>query len=729
MSTSTGHTRFLMRRVILALLLLVLLLATAQLLVGHFNAVHGQVQRTIEVTQTQQSNSYYLAESALRLLLAPYDGSEQRTLDNFERALEQWRSGHRELVAQTPADSEAAPLVAQTESSYRTLVTAAECILVFYERRPPSAGCQNPLGEYVMSNMDTLLNASRVYQDSVGQLLRLEHTRDNTNPNPIHQIAALMVLLVPVTLATSGWFIIRPAVRRMQQTFDQMQQTQEQLRSGEARYRSLIAAMAEGVIVIETGGTISTCNPAAAEILGYTVEELTQDCCNLKDRWDMLREDGSRFPPQQFPALLTLENGQPQRNVIIGVRRPDRTRVWISMNTQPIFYSIDPDDDTRPSHSAPQAVVLSFTDITMLKQREHSYRALFEQSNDAVCLLDLHGVNFRTNARGAEMFGVEHPDDIIGISTWETAVTAERGSSREVYVRLMSGEKLPIYERQFQRQDGSAFTAEVNITLVRDEEGSPLFFQSMVRDITERKTTEAALRESAVQLALERARTDLIASFVRDISHEFRTPLSIINTKLYLLCRVEDPARKAIYEQGIREQVDNVARLVEMLVTMSRLDSESVTSADPVFVNTLVTELLTRFARASEEDGLTLSTVLDAHPDRVIGSSIEISRALGHIVENALQFTPPGGSVVIRTASDPKRVTIIVEDTGIGIPPEALPRIFERFYRADNAHTTKGIGLGLPIARKIIETHGGSIQAANRVEGGTVMTVTLPAAR
>ncbi len=135
---------------------------------------------------------------------------------------------------------------------------------------------------------------------------------------------------------------------------------EEALRESEERYRSVITAMPEGIVLQQADGCITACNQSAERILGLTIDQM-MGRASIDPRWQAIHEDGTFFPGETHPAIVTLHTGQPQFNIVMGVRKPDSRLSWISINSQPLF---------KPDESKPYAVVASFTDITVRKQAE-----------------------------------------------------------------------------------------------------------------------------------------------------------------------------------------------------------------------------------------------------------------------------------------------------------------------------------------------------------------------
>jgi PAS domain S-box-containing protein len=263
----------------------------------------------------------------------------------------------------------------------------------------------------------------------------------------------------------------------------------KQLAESEARYRSVVAALSEGIVLYMRDGSISACNQAAERILGLTADQM-MGRTSVDPRWQAIHEDGSPFPGDQHPAMITLRTGQPLSGVVMGIHHPDGTLRWLSINSQPLLH---------PGETLPYAVVTSFADITRRKQYEQSllesrrqYQSLFDQTHDAVFMLDLDGRHRAANHRAADMLG--YSDEEIQKLTFRD-LSAEIEQSENVRARLLAGEHVPTFERLFRKKDGSLIPVEINVQLVRDLNGSPLHFQSVVRDISERKRVEEVLRE------------------------------------------------------------------------------------------------------------------------------------------------------------------------------------------------------------------------------------------
>jgi signal transduction histidine kinase len=247
-----------------------------------------------------------------------------------------------------------------------------------------------------------------------------------------------------------------------------------------------------------------------------------------------------------------------------------------------------------------------------------------------------------------------------------------------------------------------------------------------VRSMDEVGQLAAAFNRMSAELEdLERSRRDLVAN----VSHELKTPIAAIRAHLENLADgVEDADPETL--QVMLAQTERLTRLVDQLLDLSRLESGEVPfQREAVAIAPLVARVISEITigRAISDVHLVADVpggvVAEADPER-------IHQVVFNLVDNAVRFTPPGGEIAITGAHRDDRVQIRVADTGVGIAPDHLPRVFERFYRVDASRSRDdgGTGIGLAIARSIVEGHGGRIVAESDPGHGSTFTFDLPAA-
>ena len=234
----------------------------------------------------------------------------------------------------------------------------------------------------------------------------------------------------------------------------------------------------------------------------------------------------------------------------------------------------------------------------------------------------------------------------------------------------------------------------------------------VLRDVTELRRLEGMRRE-----------------FVATVSHELRTPLTSIRALVETLeaGALHDPSVSADFLARIVSEVDRLAQIVDELLDLARLESGRIRlSLERIEPYALISHAVRRMAPQIERAGLTVDVVVTPGTPAIVADRARLDQVLLNLVHNAIKFTPTGGTITIRALPVDNRVEIQVRDTGVGVSTEDLPRLFERFYKADRARRSEGTGLGLAIAKHIVHAHGGTIWAQQNDGGGTVFVFQLP---
>jgi two-component system phosphate regulon sensor histidine kinase PhoR len=236
----------------------------------------------------------------------------------------------------------------------------------------------------------------------------------------------------------------------------------------------------------------------------------------------------------------------------------------------------------------------------------------------------------------------------------------------------------------------------------------------VLRDVTELRRLEGMRRE-----------------FVANVSHELRTPLTSIRALVETLeaGALHDPSVSADFLRRVVSEVDRLAQIVDELLDLARLESGRIRlSLEKIEPEVLIRHAVRRMSPQIERAGLTVELEVEPGTPAITGDRARIDQVLLNLVHNAVKFTPEGGRISIRAEEVNQFVEFQVRDTGVGVNPEDLPRLFERFYKADRARRSEGTGLGLAIAKHIVHGHGGTIWAEQNDGGGTVFVFQLPVA-
>ena len=335
------------------------------------------------------------------------------------------------------------------------------------------------------------------------------------------------------------------------------------------------------------------------------------------------------------------------------------------------------------------------------------WHTILGATEDAVLVADDQGQLLLSNAVADRLFAMLPRSE---------AITDVTGSGRKLLAHTLSTELEELYREAVRHR--TIVEAEVSLS-------HPILHTLQVR-ITPSSNTEflLVLRDLTELRRLERVRRD----FVANVSHELRTPLTSIKAMAETLLdgARTDEAVASRFLQTIIHESDRLVRLSADLLDLSRVEARGVDKT-PVDLAELVHEIAARLSSQAQKAGVTLTNyvrpILMVPTDRD-----EMAQVVVNLLDNAIAYTPPGGSITITAAQTEQHISISVADTGIGILSHDIPRLFERFYRADKARSraSGGTGLGLSIVKHIIESHGGTVGVESEYNKGSVFTFTLP---
>lgn len=376
-------------------------------------------------------------------------------------------------------------------------------------------------------------------------------------------------------------------------------------------------------------------------------------------------------------------------------------------------------------------------DVTAAKEAEYAQRrlaAIVESSEDAIVGKTLAGIVTSWNRAAERMFGYS-AEEMIGQPIARIVPPERRDEAANILATVRRGERVEHFESERVRKDGRRIQVSLTISPIRDGAGEIIGASKIARDISDQKLAERE-RECLLQAA-DQARADAEAAnrakdaFLSVVSHELRTPLaSIMGWVTVLRNGVSgDRARRAIetIERSGRAQ----AKLIEDLVDASRMITGRMRlEMRAVDLPALLTQAAEAIRPTVNAKRVNLVTRLDSTAT-VVGDPERLQQIAWNLLSNAVKFTPSGGTVELTLERAGSDVRVAVRDTGRGIARDFLPFVFQRFRQADRVEGRRsgGLGLGLAIARHLVELHGGSIAATSDGEGlGATFTVTLPLA-
>lgn len=369
-----------------------------------------------------------------------------------------------------------------------------------------------------------------------------------------------------------------------------------------------------------------------------------------------------------------------------------------------------------------------------LQRSEEKYRGLLENANDIIYSHDLAGNYLTINRAGVDVTGYTRTEILGGLNIAQVVVPEHLELAKEMTRRKFTDPSPTVYEVDIFTKDRRRLTLEVS-TRIAFRDGQPVLVEGIARDITERKRVEREReelleRERQARRVLEEA-SRLKDEFLATVSHELRTPLTaILGWAHMLLANNFDEAARTnaigIIERNARSQ----KQIIEDILDVSRI----ITGKIRIDVRTVELVPVIEAAReavetAASAKGIIFQFEYAFEEAAVTGDPDRLQQVVWNLLSNAVKFTPRGGRVSLRLARAGSHAEITVSDTGEGISPEFLPRVFDRFSQADGSITRAhgGVGLGLAIVRHLVELHGGRVRAVSAGEGlGSAFTVSLP---
>ena len=500
------------------------------------------------------------------------------------------------------------------------------------------------------------------------------------------------------------------------------------LRRTEDHFRQLVEGVDDyGILLLDPVGRISSWNSGAARVTGFTADEVigrshaefyTPEARSegipvrhleeaarsgrLADEGWCLRKDGSRFWASFTITAVVGTDGKPRCFLIIArdltLRREMEQQIHDALET------------------AQREAELR------LRESEERFARFTEHLPGLAWIKDLTGRYVYINRAGAQVFG-RSPDEICGATDAELFPAETVAQFRENDAHAVAqGTGVQVVEHLV-HPDGSVHHSIVSKFPIRDARGEVRLIGGIAIDITERVRAEEAL------LLADRRKDEFLAT----LSHELRNPLAPLRNSLHVLRSHGADGRTERMYGMMEQQLNRMIRLVDDLLEVSRITGGKIElRKELVSVSTVIESAIETSRPLIESASHRLTVMLPDEPLVIEADPIRITQVLSNLLNNAAKYTQEGGSITLSGLRDGDEVVLAVRDNGLGIPANMLPRVFEMFAQVDRTlkRAQGGLGIGLALARSLVEMHGGSITARSAgLNAGSEFVVRLPLSR
>jgi PAS domain S-box-containing protein len=360
--------------------------------------------------------------------------------------------------------------------------------------------------------------------------------------------------------------------------------------------------------------------------------------------------------------------------------------------------------------------------------------AIVESSDDAIVSKTLEGIIISWNKGAERIFGYTAAE-MIG-RPLNIIIPADRQHEEtEILRRIRAGERVDHFETVRQRKDGTFIDISVTISPVRDASGRIIGASKIARDVTLQKYLQ---RELVAAKDAAEAASQAKDHFLSVLSHELRTPLTPVLAAVSLIESQTTMSPQDLRGQVrmIRRNVETEARLVDDLLDLTRIARGKIRlNFEVVDMHELIRGVVEMLQADVDEKGLAVTLALRARSYHVWADAGRMQQIILNLLSNAVKFTPQEGSITVQTANENGSLKVSVSDSGVGIEPDVLPRLFNAFEQGERTITRRfgGLGLGLSIVKSLVEMHDGTIDAVSEGKGrGATFTLrirTVPASQ
>jgi PAS domain S-box-containing protein len=476
---------------------------------------------------------------------------------------------------------------------------------------------------------------------------------------------------------------------------------------------SIVESSDDAIVSKSLAGVIQSWNAAAERLFGYTAEQAVGRHISLVIPPDRIAEEDHIIA--SLTAGKRIEHFETER------QRSDGRHIPVSLTVSPIK-----DDDGRVIGAS--KIVRDITDRKRVEAERERFVTLVENSTDFVGICDLNAIPIFVNRAGLEMVGLDSIEQARNTPVEEFFFPEDRHTvMREFFPEVLEKGHGEIEVRFRHFKTGEARWMAYKLLVLNDAAGRPSGLATVSQDVTEHKRLEDNLRELAADLSEGDRRKD---EFLATLAHELRNPLAPLCNMLEVLKRADDEETRLRARDTMDRQLAQLVRLVDDLLDLNRITHNRLELRQgQVELSTIIQQAVEASRPLADSAGHELRVTLPDEPLYAYADPARLAQVFDNLLNNSCKYTDPGGEIRVTAERDGHEVVVSVRDTGRGIPADKLNTIFDMFMQVDRAleRSQGGLGIGLTLVKRLVEMHGGSIEARSAGEGqGSEFVVRLP---
>jgi len=513
--------------------------------------------------------------------------------------------------------------------------------------------------------------------------------------------------------------------------------TEKAIKVSEQKYRSLFQKMNEGFLISSPEGIIETVNPAFTKLLGYEEKEIIG-----KNGYELMVP--KEFQKKLQKKLEKRKKGQADQYETQLIRKSGEV-IWVNISASPYYNS-------NGNYAGVMSIFKNISEQKKSEENQASFINLFGNSLNEIYIFDSKDLNFKYTNKGAQKNLGYSFKELTQLTPLDLKNEFDENSFRKFIAPLALG-KVPLlrFETVHQRKNGTSYPVEIHLQY-SPYKGSDAFI-AIVLDISERKKAERAKEEFTKQLeekvkertgeliesqkqleealVKEKQLGELKSRFVSTASHEFRTPMAIIQSNSELLSIISKQDEQGTNQRleratsRIQNEIKRMTNLMDDILVLGKITSENSMNVNktPIDLLAFCQDLVKDFNEIQKDERI-IEVEFSGTPRKLTLDSKLISHALSNLLSNSLKYSKKDNPI-LHIFYEEENVKISISDKGIGIPKADLLNLFQPFHRANNVGDIQGSGLGLAIVKDYVERNNGTIDVISQLNKGSTFTISF----